>query len=150
MQPEENKVVSYNDIKDVKKAMKNLQSKNSVNTKISNEANNWLKNNLNFDLDEIMPANENKPFEEQKNIMENNFIDENKNLNFINDKPKKKQKSKKLNLIDLNIPYDILQAIEFHKSLIIREMKNFDKKKEKIIDILFIIIIIFFSVHKIY
>ena len=133
MQPEENKVVSYNDIKDVKKAMKNLQSKNSVNTKITGDANNWLKNNLGFDLDEIMPADESKPFEEQKNIMENNFINENKKLNFINDKPKKKQKSKKLNLIDLNIPYDILQAIEFHKSLIIREMKNFDKKMTGII-----------------
>ena len=35
--------------------------------------------------------------------------------------------------MNLNIPSDILEAIEYHKSIIIREMKNYDKRMSGII-----------------
>ena len=59
--------------------------------------------------------------------------DRERDLNFINDKKTKKKPKNKILLDNLNIPSDILEAIEYHKSLIIKEMKNFDKRMSGII-----------------
>ena len=150
MEPEEGKKVSYNDIKDVDKALKKIKPHTSVNTRITKGASDWLKNNLDLDVEEFMPDQGVNPFlDEYNEINQNNnnaninnnrydYIealpqDRERNLNFINDKNIKKKPKKKLVLVDLNIPSDILEAIEYHKSLIIKEMKNFDKRMSGII-----------------
>ena len=56
-----------------------------------------------------------------------------RNLNFINDNEVKKMSKNTLSLSNLAIPSDILEAIVYHKSLIIKEMKNFDKRMSGII-----------------
>ena len=38
-----------------------------------------------------------------------------------------------VSFVNLKVPTDILEAIEYHKSLIIKEMKNFDKRMSGII-----------------
>ena len=152
MEPEENKVVTYKDIKDVDKALKNLRPHSSVNTRITKSASNWLKNNLGVDIDEIMPDQGGNPYYDEFNEYNKDNIDNKKhkannrydyieaapqdrerNLNFINDKKVKIKPKSKLRLANLNIPSDILEAIEYHKSLIIKEMKNFDRKMSGII-----------------
>ena len=151
MNPEEDKKVSFNDIKDVDKAFKKLRPHTSVNTKITKEGSDWLKKNLGVDIEEIMPDKGENPYldeynEYNKNInkddknanyrydyIEANAKDRERNLNFINDKEVKKKKQKKLSLVNLKVPTDILEAIEYHKSLIIKEMKNFDKRMSGII-----------------
>ena len=150
MKPEEDKLVTYNDIKDVDKALKKLKPYTSVNTKLTKGASDWLKNNLNLDIDNIMPDeginpymdeynefNKNKTKEEKDNnrygYIEAKPEDMERDLKFINDKKIKIKEKKKTSLKDLNIPSDILEAIEYHKSLIIREMKNFDKRMSGII-----------------
>ena len=150
MKPEEDKLVTYNDIKDVDKALKKLKPYTSVNTKITKGASDWLKNNLNLDIDNIMPDeginpymdeynefNKNKTKEEKDNnrygYIEAKPEDMERDLKFINDKKIKIKEKKKTSLKDLNIPSDILESIEYHKSLIIREMKNFDKRMSGII-----------------
>lgn len=150
MEPEENKKVSYNDIKDVDKALKKLRPYTSVNTKITKTGSDWLKKNLDIDIDEIMPDEGVNPYldeynEYNKNVKNDNqknnrydYIeaspqDRERNLNFINDKKVKKRAKNTLVLANLNIPSDILEAIEYHKSLIIKEMKNCDKRMSGII-----------------
>ena len=118
-----NKKVHIKDIPNVERRLQTLRPKTSVITKISHDGENWLKNNLGIDLEEIY-GDENIP---PQNI-ENNIQEEERKLNFINDQPKMPKKGKKLTLKDLNIPNDILEAIQFHKSLIIKEMKKFDKR----------------------
>ena len=149
IKPEEDKVVSYNDIKDVDKALKKLRPYTSINTKITKDANDWLKKNLNLNVDDIMPDNnKNNPYMDEYNEFNKNNKDANNNrygyieaeskdrnrdLKFINDKPVKIKEKPKSTLRNLKIPSDILEAIEYHKSLIIREMKNFDRKMSGII-----------------
>ena len=147
IKPEENKIVSYADIKNVDKAFKKLRPYTSLNTKISKEAGNWLKENLDLDLDKELPDNNYNPYmdeyqEYNKNNIKNNnrygYIeaekkDKERDLKFINDKKVKIIDIKKLTLMNLNIPSDILEAIEYHKSIIIREMKNYDKRMSGII-----------------
>ena len=153
MKPEEDKFVTYNDIQDVDKALKKLKPYTSVNTKITKGASDWLKKNLDLDIDKIMPDQSVNPYMDEYNEFNKNQNDDklkNKNnnrygyieaapkdrerdLKFINDKPIKIKERGKLSLMDLNIPSDILEAIEYHKSLIIREMKNFDKRMSGII-----------------
>ena len=146
MKPEENKVVTYNDIKDVDKALKKLRPYTSVNTKITKGASDWLKKNLDLDIDKILPDQKANPYLDEYNEFNKNNKDNNRygyieakpkererDLKFINDKKIKIKEIKDFTLISLNIPSDILEAIEYHKSLIIREMKNFDKKMSGII-----------------
>ena len=150
MKPEEDKVVTYNDIKDVDKALKKLRPYTSVNTKLTKGASDWLKNNLNLDIDKIMPDEGKNPYMDEYNefnksknkeeIKNNRYgyieakpQDRERDLKFINDKKIKIKEKQKMTLKDLNIPSDILEAIEYHKSLIIREMKNFDKRMSGII-----------------
>ena len=146
MKPEENKVVTYNDIKDVDKALKKLRPYTSVNTKITKGASDWLKKNLDLDIDKILPDQKANPYLDEFNEFNKNNKDNNRygyieakpkererDLKFINDKKIKIKEIKDFTLISLNIPSDILEAIEYHKSLIIREMKNFDKKMSGII-----------------
>ena len=152
IKPEEDKKASYNDIQDVNKALKKLRPYTSVNTKITKGASDWLKKNLDVDIDNIMPDEKENPFmdeyleyNKENNINDNDnnnnrygYIeaapqDRERDLHFINDKKIKIIDNNKITLINLNIPSDILEAIEFHKSLIIREMKNFDKRMSGII-----------------
>ena len=150
MEPEQGKKVSYNDIQDVDKALKKIKPHTSVNTRITKGASDWLKNNLDLDIEEFMPDQGVNPYldEYNENNKKNNddtninnrynYIeaspkDRERDLNFINDKNIKKKPNKKILLVDLNIPSDILEAIEYHKSLIIKEMKNFDKRMSGII-----------------
>ena len=152
MEPEEGKKVSYNDIKDVDKALKKLRPHTSVNTKITKGASDWLKQNLGVNIDEFMPDQGVNPYLDEYNENNKNTNDKNnkninkrydyieaspqereRNLNFINDKNVKKKQKSKMTLVNLNVPSDILEAIEYHKSLIIKEMKNFDKRMSGII-----------------
>ena len=118
-----NKNVHIKDIPNVERRLKTIRPKTSVITKISQDGENWLKNNLGIDLKDVY-GDENIP---PQNI-ENQVEEEERKLNFINDKPKIKKKGKKITLYDLNISNEILEAIQFHKSLIIKEMKKFDKR----------------------
>ena len=147
IKPEEDKLVTYNDIKDVDKAFKKLRPYTSVNTKITKGASDWLKKNLDVDIDNIMPDKGENPYMDEYNEFnkENNnsnnrygYIEaapkeRERDLHFINDKKIKIVDKNKITLLNLNIPSDILEAIEYHKSLIIREMKNFDKRMSGII-----------------
>ena len=151
MEPEENKKVSYSDIKDVDKALKKLRPYTSVNTKITKAGSDWLKKNLGVDIEEIMPDQGVNPYLDEYNEYSNkidkkdqktnnryDYIeaapkDRERDLNFINDKEIKIKPKNKLLLSNLKIPSDIFEAIEYHKSLIIKEMKNFDKRMSGII-----------------
>ena len=147
IKPEEDKLVTYNDIKDVDKAFKKLRPYTSVNTKITKGASDWLKKNLDVDIDNIMPDKGENPYMDEYNEFnkENNnsnnrygYIEaapkeRERDLHFINDKKIKIVDKNKITLLNLNIPSDILEAIEYHKSLIIREMKNLDKRMSGII-----------------
>ena len=151
MEPEENKKVSYNDIKDVDKALKKLRPHTSLNTKITKTGSDWLKKNLGLDIEEIMPDEGANPFNDEYNrFNKSNKKEEKKvnnryeyieaapkererDLNFINDIKIKEKPKNKILLENLNLPSDILEAIEYHKSLIIKEMKNFDKRMSGII-----------------
>ena len=142
MEPEENKKIAIKDLPDVAKTMRALRPKTAVVTKISQGGEKWLKENLGVDLDELENENENNNDNTLTNFREakedygtesvpqpDEQVSQSGTLNFINDKPKiVKKKQKQLTLRDLNIPTKVLEAILFHKSFIISEMKNFDKR----------------------
>ena len=121
MEPEENKKISIRDLPDVAKTLKQLRPKTAVVTKISQNGEQWLKDNLGINLDEIDDI-------APDNAENNECASERSELAFINDKPKIMKKTSKLTLRDLNIPSKVLEAILFHKSFIISEMKSFDRR----------------------
>ncbi len=87
MKPEENKVVTYNDIKDVDKALKKLRPYTSVNTKITKGASDWLKKNLDLDIDKILPDQKANPYlDEYNEFNKNNKDNKDNEINICEEK----------------------------------------------------------------
>ena len=137
MQPDESKVIPVKDIKDVAKTMKMLRPKTAVVTKVSQNGEKWLKDNLGIDLNEIDNDNDNT----SGNVVNKkgtyrsdlHFVNNRNEVGFINDIPQSSSlhpfnDMKVFTLRDLNVPVKVLEAILYHKSFIIAEMKAFDKR----------------------
>ena len=90
-----NKNVHIKDIPNVERRLNTIRPKTSVITKISQDGEKWLKNNLGIDLKDVY-GDENIP---PQNI-ENQVEEEERKLNFINNKQKIKKKRKKITIND--------------------------------------------------
>ena len=121
--------VRHRNIKDIDKAERDIRSKVSTITKISNSADTWLKNNMDIDIK--------KDIEDTDTQNTNNFYTTQKNdLNIKNDYLVDQRYYRDYPLQDLyglKIPQNILEGIYNNRHILLRAMKQVDRHGDGLI-----------------
>ena len=120
------------DLPNAARAVDNLRPKTSVITHVQDNADFWMEQNLNIEPKQY-DNNENTKFNDVENFNKTNRFNSKSFFPVVDLKYALKDQSKKLTLRSINLPKSVLEALVSSKGIIIREMKNFDKKNSGLI-----------------
>ena len=120
-------------INDIDKAEREIRPKIATITKLSNSADNWLKQNFDIDIKKDLDEDDynkdkNKFYYDERNILN---LNKDKNEFLVDQRFYRNYPLQ--DLYGLKIPQDILEHIYKNKSLLIRAMKQVDKHGDGII-----------------
>ena len=123
METKDSEGIRHKDIEDIDKAERDLRPRTAVLTRVTPSADNWLKGYMGIDVKKDIKDSPREDMHLGKVIKKDEYMVDQR---FFRNFPVQ-------NLMGLNIPQDILEAIYNNKSLLLRGMKQIDRHGDGLI-----------------